>query len=184
MNRSWSLNPVLTPSPPRSLLSVYFTNTPQSSHLQGGSSAFVELNFLVDFFTYFFYRSGNGLAVFRRTELWMFPHNCAKHSHMQLVYIPSLFSPCENGMKLTCSEVICMSWVHDDVLVRSGLSRVLLFHGACFHAGLIDPRWAVSELSATPAEPTEIGFLLALKHCYVKGTTAQPKLNSQLQMVM
>lgn len=136
------------------------------------------------FFHIFFYRSGNGLAVFRRTELWMFPHNCAKHSHMQLVYIPSLFSPCENGMKLTCSEVICMSWVHDDVLVRSGLSRVLLFHGACFHAGLIDPRWAVSELSATPAEPTEIGFLLALKHCYVKGTTAQPKLNSQLQMVM
>lgn len=50
-----------------------------------------------------------------------------------------------------------------------------LFHSACFHSGLIDPRWAVSELSATPAEPTEIGFLLALEHCYVKGTTAQPK---------
>lgn len=33
----------------------------------------------------------------------------------------------------------------------------------------------MSELGATPAEPTEIGFLLALKHCYVKGTTAQPK---------
>lgn len=33
----------------------------------------------------------------------------------------------------------------------------------------------MSELRAAPTEPTEIGFLLALKHYYVKGTTAQPK---------
>lgn len=71
-----------------------FCQHPQSSHVQGGSSAFVELNFLVDFFTFFFpfffSRSGNGLAVFWRIELWVFPHNCAKHSHMQLCISPSL----------------------------------------------------------------------------------------------
>lgn len=33
----------------------------------------------------------------------------------------------------------------------------------------------MSQLEASPAEPTEIGFLLALKHCYVKGTTAEAK---------
>lgn len=30
-------------------------------------------------------------------------------------------------------------------------------------------------LRASPAEPTEIGFLLALKRCYVKGTTVEAK---------
>lgn len=33
----------------------------------------------------------------------------------------------------------------------------------------------MSQLEASSAEPTEIGFLLALKHCYVKGTTAEAK---------
>lgn len=170
--------PVSTPQPSLSL----FYQHPQSSHLQGGSSAFAELNFLVIFFRIFFLflfcifsRSGNGLAVFRGIELWMFLHNCAKHSHMQLSISPPYFQACENGMKLTCSKVICMSQVHHDVYLLLGLVESYVFHGACFRAALIDPRWAVSELSAAPTEPTEIGFLLALEHCYVKGTTAQPK---------
>lgn len=68
---------------------------------------------------------------------------------------------------------MCLECINNDVPLLSELSRSYLFHGACFHAGLIDPRWAASELSTTPAEPTEIGFLLALKHRSVKGTTAQ-----------
>lgn len=57
----------------------------------------------------------------------------------------------------------------------SSVNLQYLFHAACFHAGLIDPRWAASELRATPVEPTEIGFLLALKRSSVKGTAAQLK---------
>lgn len=33
----------------------------------------------------------------------------------------------------------------------------------------------MSPLRATPAEPTEVGFLSALKRCYVKGTTLEAK---------
>lgn len=147
MNRSWSLNPVLTLSPPRSLLSVYFTNTPKAHTSREAAQPLWSWTSWLTFSLFFFYRSGNGLAVFRRTELWMFPHNCAKHSHMQLAYTPSLFSPCENGMKLTCSEVICMSWVHDDVLVRSGLSRVLLVPWCMFSCG---PNWSQMSCEWTP----------------------------------
>lgn len=38
--------------------------------------------------------------------------NCVKHSHMWLLFVPSFLSICDNGMKLTCSGVICVPWVH------------------------------------------------------------------------
>lgn len=92
--RPWSLNPVLTPlNPPCSLLSVYFANTPKAHTSREGPQLLWSLTSWLTFslfFFFFFPRSGNGLAVFRRIELWVFPHNCAKHSHMQLCISPSL----------------------------------------------------------------------------------------------
>lgn len=58
-----------------------------------------------------------------------------------------------------------------------GPGRVLRLPPRMFSCSLkLIPDGRVSgELRSAPAEPAEIGFLLALEHCCVKGTAAQPK---------
>lgn len=70
---------------------------------------------------------------------------------------------------------VCLRNINNDVPSVSELSQSYLFYAARSHAGLIDARWAASELHATPVEPTEMGFLLAPMRCSVRGTKAQLK---------
>lgn len=78
--------------------------------------------------------------------------------------------PMWNDMKLTCAEVIFAPHVHCDVLFYT----IGMAVPCCMFLNRFN--WSqMSPLGASPAEPTEIGFLLALKHCYVEGTTVEAK---------
>lgn len=67
--------------------------------------------------------------------------------------IPSLRG---NGMKLTCSEIIFVSCTLCCPFFPQLSGWSCLFHSACFHLGLIDPRWANSE--QLQQNPLKLGF--------------------------
>ena len=143
-----------------------FTNTPQSSHLQVMSSIFSVTELPGCPVSYF--------PQFRKRSCWL-----SEEWTLNVLAIIVLNAPvCKrppplmwNDMKLTCAEVIFAPHVHYDVGFCTHTHTAIL---CCMF--LNRSNWSqMSPLRASPAKPTEIGFLLALKHCYVRGTTVEAK---------
>lgn len=151
------------PTHPQPFFSLFYQHS-QSSHLQGGSAAFLELDFLVCCF-----------HILSRSRKWS--ERLSKKWTLNVTEIIVLIAPVCDLDVFSCCQLfqLLRGYLWTMMSPLSPLCPSCLFHGSCFHPGLIDARWAASELSATPAEPSEIGFLLAPEHFSVRGTTAQPK---------
>lgn len=148
----------LSVSSPQPWLGLFYRH-PQSSLLWGGFSDFVELNCLFSSFgKQFFFWGDWTLNVPAIIEL-----NTPICDHMCFIFV----SQSVHVVGLS----VCLECMNNDVPLVSELRRSYLFHGrpTCFHAGLIDPRWAASEHSATLAVLAEIVFFTGTEASLCQG---------------
>lgn len=137
---------------------------PQNSHLQVTSSIFSGTELPGCLFSYF--------SQVRNRSRWL-----SEEWTLNVLAIIVLNAPmCKrsppptwNDTKLTCAEVIFAPHVHYDVRFTPQAQPF-----CCMF--LNRSNWSqMNPLRGSPAEATEIGFLLALKQCYVEGTTVEAK---------